>query len=168
MEIDAIPMVPVEGIVDIGIDARPELPPREEHESLTEVLNPCVVSPIVTVCVRDKRPPPPVQEPSLPRGRTPWFPQSWCDSVHALCTEGQEPRDNDRGPESSTSGKTRAELDEICVFLNRVEIDQCKVTYPPKRKYREFLVCKEDADQRMFACFRTASELTDNGARPAP
>lgn len=109
---------------------------------------------------------PPIEQ--LPRGQTPWFPQSWCDWDHFFCSGGQEPRDNDRGPNSDTGGKTRDELDEICNNINKVEVDMCKVNYPPSSKYREYLACKEKADQRMFDCFRTANQLTDYGAHPAP
>ncbi len=152
---------------DGNIGNFPQLPPSYAAEDLAAVLNPCVISPIITVCVRGNRPPPPDEVP-LPTGPMPWFPQSWCDAFHVLCSTGQEPRDNDRGANSSTSGKTQAELDQICTDINIVEIDVCKANFSPARYPREYAVCKSEADERMFACFRTASELTDNGAHVAP
>ena len=163
--IDLGPLFVTSGDGDIG--KFPQLPPRYPAEDLAAVLNPCVISPIITVCVRGNRPPPPDEVP-LPAGPTPWFPQSWCDAFHVLCSTGQEPRDNDRGANSSTSGKTQSELDDMCVDINKVEIDVCKAMYPESAKFREYLVCESNANERMYACFRTASQLTDNGAHPAP
>ncbi len=163
--IDWGPFFVTNGDGDIG--NFPQLPPSYPAENLAAVLNPCVISPIITVCVRGNRPPPPDVVP-LPTGPTPWFPQSWCDAFHVLCSAGQEPRDNDRGADSGTSGKTKEELDQICTDINIVEIDVCKAIYPPSSKFREYLVCTNNANERMYACFRTASELTDNGAHPAP
>lgn len=177
-----IPIVVVRGIPD-AIDSIPvittardpfvetfQLPPRHDSEDIVEVFNPCVVSPLVTVCIRGKRPPPPPDEVPLPNGALPWFPQGWCNWSHIFCTAGQEPRDNDRGIGSGRSGKTKAELDEICVKINIVEIDVCKANFPRWRssQFREFNVCMEAANKRMYACFDTADLLTDHGQHPAP
>ncbi len=71
--IDPGPFIVASGDGDIGNDAIPQLPPRYPDEDLAAVLNPCVISPIITVCVRGNRPPPPDVVP-LPTGPTPWFP----------------------------------------------------------------------------------------------
>jgi hypothetical protein len=109
-------------------------------------------------------------EETLPGSVQPWFPQSWCDWSQILCSNGQEPSDNDRGIDASTSGKTKAELDEICVNINIIEIDVCKANFPKWKstQFREFNGCREEANQRMYACFRTADKLTDYGQHPAP
>ncbi|TFW25470.1 hypothetical protein E4L96_05165 [Massilia arenosa] len=166
-DVGDIPAFSTSSLVDLSIEVIPELPPNVSNEELAAAPNPCVVSPIVTVCVRGERPPPPVVE-QLPRGPRPWFPQSWCNWAGIFCSDGQDPPDNDRGPNSETSGKTKAELDEICVRNNRVDIDVCKVRYPPKYQYREYKVCEGIANEKMYACFRTADRLTDYGAHPAP
>ncbi|QJE01034.1 hypothetical protein HH212_14165 [Massilia forsythiae] len=99
-------------------------------------------------------------------------PQILCD-WHILCNQGQEPRDNDRGPNSGTSGKTKTELDQICVDINIREINVCYAIIKAKGRkgedfYRELDMCKKEANDRMYACFATAEKLTDNGAHPAP
>ena len=71
--IDLGPFFVTNGDGDIG--NFPQLPPSYPVEDLAVVLNPCVISPIITVCVRGNRPPPPDVVP-LPTGPTPWFPQS--------------------------------------------------------------------------------------------
>ncbi len=37
-------------------------------------------------------------EPQQLPGRTPWFPQSWCDNFNILCSEGQEPKTEGKPP----------------------------------------------------------------------
>ena len=168
--IDPGPFFIASGDGYIGIDAIPQLPPSYPAEDLAAVLNPCVISPIITVCVRGNRPPPPDVVP-LPTGPTPWFPQSWCDSFHVLCSTGQEPRDNDRGSNSDTSGKTKAELDAICEAINSAEIATCwamSAGADSADRGRVFDVCRSQANERLYACYRTADILTDYGAHPAP
>jgi hypothetical protein len=100
----------------------------------------------------------------------PWLPQTLCDWAHIFCSEGQEPRDNDRGSDASTSGKTKAELDQICINQNIVDIDVCYANIRPSStgNWREFEVCKQHANNRMFACFETANRVTNYGEHPAP
>ena len=166
--IDPGPFFIASGDGYIGIDAIPQLPPRYPDEDLAAVLNPCVISPIMTVCVRGNRPPPPDVVP-LPTGPTPWFPQSWCDAFHVLCSTGQEPRDNERGPDSNTSGKTMEELYRICDDINAAEINTCNaIMTAGDGDYRMKRACIERANSRLAACYSAARQLTDNGTHPAP
>ncbi|MCS0608815.1 hypothetical protein NX773_11620 [Massilia solisilvae] len=148
-------------------DYNPPLLPRDAPDwvvaQMSSEPDTCPDAGIVKVCIRGKCPP-----DRLP-GHQYFFPQRMCDWSHVFCNEGQESAsDNERQPGSETSGKTQAELDEICVNNNKVEIDVCKAHFPPSRQYREYKVCEEQANRRMYACFATASKLTDNGAHPAP
>lgn len=102
----------------------------------------------------------------LPRG-TPWFPQAMCNANEIFCSAGQEP-DNDRGDNSSTSGKSLAELVNMCYAIYDVEVDVCRANRGAFRDYRSFLVCEEKARNRREACRSTARDLTDNGAHAAP
>ena len=165
--IDPGPFFVASGDGNIGYEGIPQLPPRYPDEDLAAVLNPCVISPIITVCVRGNRPPPPEEVP-LPTGPTPWFPQSWCDSFHLLCSTGQEPRDNNRSADSSTSGKTLEQLQDICDAINMVEMDECSAGYAGNQRGSEWYACRDRANARMFACYDTARRLTDNGAHVAP
>lgn len=168
-------------------DADPAQAPDQGSVPATNANQPCAVVDGTTICEMTGPRPLPIPVPTapppvgtippvggippieqLPSGQTPWFPQSWCDWFPVLCSAGQEPRDNDRGPNGDTSGKTQAELDEICVNINKVEIDVCATRFSPSKLPRDFAVCRDNANQRMYACFRTASQLTDNGAHPAP
>ncbi|WP_227496783.1 hypothetical protein [Massilia litorea] len=70
-------------------------------------------------------------------------------------------------------GKTQAELGQICVDINIAEIRVCNAIVNAKGRkgqdlYREVEMSKQEANDRMFACFETAKRLTDNGAHPAP
>ena len=129
---------------------------------------------LCSITIFGKKPPPlpaTVPEP-VDRGHQYFAPQILCD-WHILCNVGQEPRDNDRGPNSGTSGKTQAELEQICVDINIREIQVCYAIVKAKGRKgqdlnREVEMCKQEANKRMFACFETAKKLTDNGAHPAP
>jgi hypothetical protein len=99
----------------------------------------------------------------LPRGPIPWLPQSWCNFSSIFCSAGQEP-DNDRGENSELSGKTMAELYDICNAIYEVEMDVC-VANKAGGSYRQ---CAAKAATRMSACMSTARRVTDNGAHPAP
>ncbi len=105
----------------------------------------------------------PVQLPA----NVPYFPQSWCDNGSVFCTAGQEPRDNDRGADASTSGKSFAELIDICYNIYDVEIDVCTAN-KSNMDFRSRKACEEKATNRREACRRTARELTDNGKKIAP
>lgn len=149
-------------------NAIPQLPPSWPLASLAATIDPCVVSPIIVVCVRGNKPPPVVDPIIVQRGPTPWFPQGWCDAFHVLCSKGQEPRDNSRGANSSTSGKTLAELMDICDSINGIELDLCSANYAMNKNGGELQTCKQRANDRMFACYSSAKSLTGNGAHVAP
>jgi hypothetical protein len=145
---------------------------------VTPVAKPCgrlgVGGLLCSITIFGKKPPPlPATAPEpVDHGHQYFAPQILCD-WHILCNVGQEPRDNDRGPNSGTSGKTQAELDQICVDINIREIKVCHAIIKAKGRKgqdfnREFEMCKQEANDRMFACFETAKRLTDNGAHPAP
>ncbi|WP_371766589.1 hypothetical protein [Massilia sp.] len=145
---------------------------------VTPVAKPCgklgIGGLLCSITIFGKKPPPlpaTVPEP-IDHGHQYFAPQILCD-WHILCNVGQEPRDNDRGPNSGTSGKTQAELDQICVDINIREIQVCYAIVKAKGRKgqdfnREVEMCKQEANDRMFACFETAKRLTDNGAHPAP
>ena len=105
-------------------------------------------------------------EPQELPGRTPWFPQAMCDIASIFCSAGQEP-DNERGSNSSTSGKSMEDLYIICEEIEAVERDLCRAHRGGMDK-RSLQVCFDKAYSRMFACYATARELTDKGAHPAP
>lgn len=94
----------------------------------------------------------------------PWFPQSWCNHVHILCSAGQEPEDNDRGDNASLSGKTLEELYQICEAIYEVEMDVC-VANKAGGTYSQ---CAPKAANRLSACMTTARRLTDSGAHKVP
>lgn len=159
-------------------------PPIEQYPKdgllaqVTPVAKPCGrLGPgglLCSITIFGKRPPPiPATAPEpVDRGPQYFAPQILCD-WHILCNEGQEPRDNDRGSNSGTSGKTLAELDQICVDINAKEIEACSTIVRAKRGkgqdlFREIDMCIKAANKRMYACFDTAKRLTDNGAHPAP
>jgi hypothetical protein len=147
---------------------------------LTPVAPPCAAlggakgGILCSITIFGSRPPklPPVEPLQLDRGRQYFAPQVLCD-WNILCNEGQEPRDNNRGPNSGTSGKSQTELDQICTDINITEIRLCNAIIKAKGKkgqelWREIEECKEKANARMFACFETAKRLTNNGAQLAP
>jgi hypothetical protein len=171
---------------DPGIEPDPSSPPPEDPAPCVEVVAnrgaslslvtsaqifpipappPPIACPIVYV---PGRRPPPAEEPRNP---TPWFPQSWCNFLHILCTAGQvpedEPVDNNRGSGSSQSGKTMEELYQICEAIERVEREVCRANRPGMDN-RSFQVCLDNATNRKIACYETARKRTDNGAHPAP
>ncbi len=166
--IDPGPFIVAGADVIIDDTPFPQLPPRYPDEDLAAVLDPCVISPIMTVCVRGTRPPPPPDEFVLPSAPTPWFPQSWCDTFHILCSKGQEPHDNDRGADSSTTGKTLEQLKQICESINMVDMDVCHAAYAVNKNGSDWITCKNRANAKMFACYDTARSLTDDGAHVAP
>jgi hypothetical protein len=145
-----IPTVPVNG-----------QRPVEEPMSLP---NCRPTSPWTAVC----GPTPPVAGgiPDFPQQPTPWFSQSWCNSTPALCSKGQQP-DNDRGDDASTSGKSFAELVNICYSIYDTEMDVC-AAYSSSSDYRSVLACQDRAATRRNKCRDTARALTDNGAHAAP
>lgn len=104
----------------------------------------------------------------LPRGRTPWFPQSMCNLAHIFCSDGQEPEDNDRGDDSELSGKTLDQLIAVCDRINKAEMTLCSANYAMNRNGGEWHTCKQRANNRMFACYSTAQRVTDNGTHIAP
>lgn len=104
----------------------------------------------------------------LPRGRTPWFPQAMCNWAQIFCSAEQEPEDNDRGDDSELSGKTLDQLIAICDRINKTEMTQCSANYAMNRNGSEWQTCKQRANNRMFACYRTAQRVTGNGAHIAP
>ncbi|MES2757828.1 MAG: hypothetical protein V4693_10680 [Pseudomonadota bacterium] len=104
--------------------------------------------------------------PKLP-GRAPWLPQSWCNTASIFCSEGQEPKDNDRGSNSSTSGKSMTELYELCEAIETVERDVCSANKGGMDS-RSLKVCMDKATTRKIACYATARELTNKGTRLAP
>lgn len=60
-DVGTIPVVFTSRDVDTSDNAEPRLPPRDpDSVALSTLLNPCVISPLITVCIRGKRPPPPV------------------------------------------------------------------------------------------------------------
>jgi hypothetical protein len=133
----------------------------------------CVFTPMGSICVihGNRDAPPPMADPEtqpLPAGPTPWFPQSWCDFANIFCTNGQEPRDNDRGPNSSLSGKTLEELINICYEIKFTEDDVCYANYLMHRDAGILGACKENAWAKLRSCEDTANRVTDNGAHVAP
>lgn len=106
----------------------------------------------------------------LPRGPAPWFPQSWCDAANFFCSQGQgQVPDNDRGEDADTSGKTQAQLNAICETVNTAEMVICSQNQKwGVINYRAYLVCEQNANSRLYACYATAKRLTGNGSYPAP
>jgi hypothetical protein len=105
-------------------------------------------------------------EPQQLPGRTPWFPQAMCNVGTIFCSAGQVP-DNDRGGNSSTSGKSKTELYEVCEQIEEVERDVC-YAHKGGMDYRSLQVCLDKARDRKLTCYQTARELTENGTRLAP
>lgn len=177
-----VPPTPEPPPLDIGGGGSSGDPSQHPKDTLlaqlTPVAPPCgKLGPgglLCSIMIFGKKPPPlPASKPEpIDRGHQFFAPQILCD-WHILCNEGQEPRDNDRGPGSETRGKTQTELDQICTDINIAEIRVCNAIIKAKGStgqdlYREIDMCKKEADKRMFACFETAKKLTDNGAHPAP
>lgn len=75
------------------------LPPPDPRENLAGLTNPCVVTPIARVCIVGKRSPLDADEPPLPTGNPPIFPQWACDFAHVTCTRGQTPTKPGRRPD---------------------------------------------------------------------
>jgi hypothetical protein len=114
----------------------PLLPPRDRQDDQAELTDPCVISPIATVCVVGKRPPLPFIEPPLPTGTRPWFPQWVCDFASTFCTQGQIPRntDSDRDPPFDPSWPKRQQFHQ-CMQKVQEKLDTCKFMkdiYPPE------------------------------------
>lgn len=84
----------------------PEFPAFPQAMALTN----CIVSPWAVACNRS---PPPVVggDPSdqLPRGPTPWLPQSACNVWGALCSAGQEPKGEPAPPTTEEERRARAQ-----------------------------------------------------------
>lgn len=94
----------------------------------------------------------------------PWFPQSWCNAVNYICSAGQEP-DNDRGEDSSTSGKTQAQLNTVCELINTAGMEICRQNQKwGVIDYRGYLVCEQTANARLYACYATGKRLTGTAA----
>lgn len=154
-----------------GNDDFPEGAPTEVPEGLENAGSGdgCIMTPIAMICTTNGQRPPPVDpyNPPLP-GSTPWFPQSWCDFSSIFCSEGQEPRDNNRGADSEHSGKTLDQLTAIC-YAN-LETDQavCEANFKMHRDSGVLRACNENAWNRLHACVKTAKKVTGNGAYPAP
>lgn len=159
--------------------------PKERLAQLSPVAPPCgtmgpVAGMLCSIPVFGVKPPklPPKTAEPIDRGHQYFAPQILCN-WHILCNRGQEPdeeqnrRDDERIPGSETSGKTLAELEEICVKQNIVHMRTCNAIINARggskeEKFRAFDMCKERANNKMYACFRTAKQLTDNGQHPAP
>jgi hypothetical protein len=101
----------------------------------------------------------------IPR-QTPWFSQSTCNRIAWLCSTGQYP-DYDRGAGAETSGKSFAELVNICYAIYDREMEECD-GYSSASDYRSIMACQDRAATRRNKCRDTARELTDNGAHAAP
>lgn len=144
--IDSFPVFHATG-GPVSDDDTPVLPPRRDGQpSLAGMLNPCVVSAIITVCINGKVPGPDEAFPAAAKAR-----------------QVPPPLRN-----TSSDGKTKAELDEDCVNANRIEIDACKARFPGWKKglYHEFSVCQEDVNDRMVGCLRNNDQLTRHHTAP--
>lgn len=106
----------------------------------------------------------------LPRGPVPWFPQSWCNAVHFLCSAGQIPEEEDwdRGNDFSLSGKTLDQIAELCNKQYENDFDTCKAMRGAFGDTRSYDTCFRKAASRNTACLKTAREVTDSGAHVAP
>lgn len=130
----------------------------------------CQGTPIGVICIVivGSRPPPPVDPSDAPMPMpTPWFPQSWCNFWSVFCTQGQEPRENERAPNSGHRGKTLDELYAICDDQNSTDMAMCEASYKMSRDFRMFLACQQEATDRLAACRATARQVTGNGSYPA-
>jgi hypothetical protein len=128
-------------------------PPAEES---VELVSCRPVNPFVVECGRI----PPViggvpQE--LPRA-VPWFPQSWCDNVHILCSAGQQPSD---------SGKTYDQLLAECEAQHVVDTAYCDKNESAMDS-RMVEVCFTRADRASLACREKAKVSTSNGQHVVP
>lgn len=161
-----------------GDDAGDQNPKDKLLAQLTPVAPPCGrLGPGGLLCsiqIFGKRPPalPPKNAEPVDRGHQYFAPQVLCD-WHILCNEGQEPRDNDRGVGSSTSGKTQQQLDEICNNILITEVATCRsitnaMGGSSSERQRKFMQCEKEANERAFACFDNAKRFTDNGKHTAP
>lgn len=134
----------------------------------------CVATPYGWLCTGKRSEPqidpwgsPVVGNPQEVNWNAAWFPQSWCNAIHILCSSGQTPTDNDRGDDSSTSGKTMAELYDICDAIADVEADVCTANSAGMDS-RSKAACYAKVNTRRTACYTTARRMTDNGAHVAP
>lgn len=132
----------------------------------------CIATPFGFLCTSTRTRPfddpyyfPPIGGGAQEPRTAPWFPQSWCNRVHVLCSDTQEPEavppaDNDRGNNSKAAGKSLSELCDICFAIYEVEMDVC-IANKAGGTLRQ---CKEKAANRYSACLTTARRLTSNGA----
>lgn len=157
--------------------------PKERLAQLSPVAPPCgAMGPIggmlCSITIFGVRPPPKPPKTDVPvdRGHQYFAPRILCN-WQILCNVGQEPRgetgDNDRSAggliDASTSGKTQAELHKICEAIHSAELETARnINKAMGGNYRDFLVLEENANKRLYACYRTADKLTDNGQHPAP
>ena len=112
----------------------------------------CVYSLFGTVCTW-KPPVVVVDEPPLPVNQ-PWFSQSTCNNIHALCTRGQVPADNER-VESENPGDYESDID-ACLKNQAIDNGVCAAEYALRKNYRTARACYERSAARAAQCMTTA------------
>lgn len=148
----------------------PESEPEPEPEPVETAGGACPPASKSIICIVGQRPPPPPVNPEgeLPTGPAPWLPQAACDFLAIFCSEGQEPRDNNRGAGSEHRGKTLEELKVICYAIRDNEETECYTWYEIHKDHGILGACKQRSWDRLHACVETAKEQTDNGSHRAP
>jgi hypothetical protein len=97
-------------------------------------------------------------EPQQIPSERPWFPQSWCNNAHILCSAGQQPSD---------SGKTYDELLQECEQQHADATAYCDKN-ETEMAPRMVEVCYSRADRASLACRERAKRITGSGQYPVP